>query len=304
MLLALSACSSRATKPDPRWSKALTIARAAGFKAVHDVDTSKLKNLDPNKGSTFEAAEAIGKAAGIVPPTRGIPSPVEAVFLLLDSGPKPRLEDHTRVLAWMRADEFASRADAAAKMREIWTRAVASALPNAKVDLTVNEKLEKPKWVSARIYRSRYISIEMPDCEKCNMRSPVLDYKSALPKKTTAPAFLGSYPAYFWGGMTRKKGASTIATFGFPASAKNLSADERLAFLCRFSAALPDWAFVYVAPEKPISEEPLILDHGRYLEFSQPGIDDPVEEFPYAQNRYKSDSAASDTCSTRKSRFP
>jgi hypothetical protein len=273
LLLVVSSCSSNARKPGlPQHapSEALIIARAAGFAAIKDIDAQTLSSVVEAKGSKLQAAQAAGIASGVLKPTHGIPTGLEAGLLLLDSMPKAQAEDARRLLVWMPKEMASSPAAAAAMLRDIWTRAVTATLPQAKVQLVDVQYEEKPLLARNSIRHRRYIFIDMPACKDCRIGSQALqDYM--LPQEVDAPPFLGSRPAYFWGGLHR--GESSFG--GYPWAAADLEPSQRLDFLLRLSANLPEWAYIYVPYDEKIAPYPQILHQGKALIFVEPGLDNP-----------------------------
>lgn len=273
LLLVVSSCSSNARKAGPPQhpqSEALIIARAAGFTAVKDIDAQTLRSVVEAKGSKLQAAQAAGIASGVLKSTQGIPGGLEAALLLLDSMPKAQAEDARRLLAWMPKDMASSPQAATAMLRDIWTRAVAATLPQAKVQLVDVQREEKPLLARNSIRHHRYISIDMPACKDCKIDSQALqDYM--LPQEVDAPPFLGSRPAYFWGGL--HKGESSFG--GYPWTAVALEPSQRLDFLLRLSTNLPEWAYIYVPYDEEVAPYPQILHQGKALIFVEPGLDNP-----------------------------
>ncbi len=100
--------------------------------------------MDPQTGSVLDTAQAAGIATGMLRGTPGIPSLAEAAFLFFGSSPKPRQEDMRRLIAWMPKDMAASPQEAAGKLRDIWTNAVATALPGVKVEYVDEPYESKP----------------------------------------------------------------------------------------------------------------------------------------------------------------
>lgn len=274
-LLVLYGCASSSKKAelqDARSSQALRIARAAGFKDIRDIDAETYKSLDPASGSVFKTAKAVGIASGLMKATQGLPALLEGGLLFLDALPKARPEESPRLIAWMPKERAPSAQDAITVMRDTWVRAVAAALPEAKVELVERVYEAKPLLGPNSTRTRRYISIETPMCEACRMGSAVLQ-DGGRPKEVTAPAFLGARDAWFWGGLGKDHGWFSR----YPWMDASLDRDERLDFLCRVSAGLPEWAYLYVPPDEKITRVPLILHRGEMLKFVEPEMNAPEE---------------------------
>lgn len=251
----------------------MKVARAAGFKDIRDVEGKVLKSFDPQTGSVLQTAQAAGIATGIMKGTAGIPSPVEALLLFLDSSPKPRPEDASRLIAWMPKEMASTPQEATAKLREIWTSAVAAALPDAKVEFAHEMVERKPALGKNYVAHLRYISIHKPPCSPCKISSQALGDR-VPPAEVTAPDFLGSYPAYFWGGLGKQ---SESSFGGYPWTATDLTAPQKRDFLRLVSANLPEWAYLYLPNDdkkEQIGPFPVILHRGVELQFKIPDEDE------------------------------
>jgi hypothetical protein len=271
LALISSGCSSQASKKEPAPSEALIIARAAGFKEIRDITAESLKSVTDSNGSTLRTAQAAAVATGVVKPTPGIPSGLEAAFLFINSLPVARREDSPRLLAWMPRDLAPSPEAATVVLRELLLRVIATTLPEAKVELREKVFEEKPTLGPNKVRHLWDIHIEAADCADCRFSMPAI-HGHGIPPTGQAPMFLGSYDAYIWTGMGFRDD-SRIS--GYPWLAESLDPAQRLDFLRRLSTNLPAWAYIYIPYDPKVAPYPQILHQGRELIFVEPGLDEP-----------------------------
>lgn len=270
LALGLPICSSQAGKKEPVPSQALIIARAAGFKDIRDITAENLKSVADSSGSNVGTAHAAAVATGMVKPTPGIPSGLEAAFLFVNSLPVARRETSPRLLAWMPSDQAPSPEAATVVLRELLFRAIETTLPEAKVELREKVFEEKPPLGPNKVRHLWNIHIEAADCRDCRFSIPAI-HGHGVPRTGQAPAFLGSYKAYIWAGMGFRDD-SRIS--GYPWLAEALDPAQRLDFLRRLSTNLPAWAYIYIPYDPQVAPYPQILHQGQELIFVEPGLDD------------------------------
>ena len=92
------------------------------------------------------------------------------------------------------------------------------------------------------------------------------------PEIGKAPAFLGGYDAYVW----KVKDGKEMSNF-LPQGKKyfligqdQLTKEERVDFCQNLSAGLPEWVFLYIAPNEKASPVPVIYNMGTPNYFIKP----------------------------------
>ena len=274
LLLLLSGVYAHgANEEPPPQSQALRIARAAGFKVIKDIDAETLKSHDP-KATAVEspglyAARGVAVASGAANPAQGMSRGAEVGFLfftsLLGSLPVAHPENSARMLIWMPKESAASPEAATAALRDLWYRAIAATLPQAQVELRQRE--------TKKGNLAYFVWIDAADCRDCRLFSMAIEQLHP-PKIGSAPDFLGSYPAYLWGGVGHT-GNGNFA--GYPWTAEIAPAD-RVEFLRRLSGNLPSWIYIYLPLDRKLALYPQILHQGKALYFEEPGLDGPIED--------------------------
>jgi hypothetical protein len=249
-------------------SEALTIARAAGLKHVRDATQKDLQRASIETGAPMSpsmmAVMDAGTATGILDPTpglsRGLDSGLALMGAFLLSLPVGYAEVSPRLLIWMPQQLAATPEAAAALMRGILMRGIAETFPRAHIEFHETQ-VEKTKSQS-------YISVDAEGCTDCRIFSLTVE-NGRLPRTQTAPAVLGSYHAYAWGGPNWKGQGDGLLS-GYPLTADALRPEERVAFYQGLSRHLPEWIYVYVSPGAQLAPYPQIFHQGQQLLFIEP----------------------------------
>jgi len=233
IVLAFCAGVAESRDADVNASEALMVARAAGFKVIHDVSAQDM------------SAESGADGGSPLAP-------------LLGTLPAGHLENSPRFLAWMPDHLSASPKAATDWFAKVWAAAVSKTLPAAHVELKQREAGEKTEV-------RRYIAVDTPECEGCMMLAPGIDI-GRQPKTGKQPEFLGSSGSYIWG-PPGQRGEGSLE--GYPWTAESMTPAERVDFMRRLSGNLPSWVYVYVPPDPKFSNEPELFNTGRVLRFVQ-----------------------------------
>lgn len=272
LILPLAACSSTERRlaaldgyaADPRYSFANNVMRASGRTGIRDgdglTDGGFSGRQDGGSLSTIGAGAltgnlGLGLGLGL---TRGL------------TGPGYNQGTSNMVIAWMPAEMARDGFEARDKLNEfLW-----SVLPSLLLEHGLNVR-EAEAWSSPQynIENIRGIHIDYPNCAAfCDERY----YFSAVHPlhATVSPSFTGSYNSFSttggrdvgtpsWGRLTR--GDGTI---------------DELALYRSLSQRLPEWTFIYLAPNQWAScqtdgcrarDYPLLLHQGEIHHFVTPG---------------------------------
>ena len=236
-------------------SEALEIARATQLRgAVRDVSRDELeKALAGSPDMTINyALDAVGAAAGLFDNVAGLGRWQEVglfgalAFFTPKSGP----ESWPAIFAWMPREDAPTPRQANTLFQGMVLGAIESTLPSYSVSLG--------KWASAHWN----LTINGPDCDPCGMYSRMWD--GGPPSTRRAPAILGRYPSYRWGGPLADGGLG-----GYPL-VEGLTVEERLQFYQQLSSLLPAWAYIYLPPHEMLLEFPLMFNEGEPLYFIEP----------------------------------
>jgi hypothetical protein len=279
LCLSMSAC---ATAPAPyqgpsHESLALSVTNASDLVGLRDAKLPKGASA-PSPGPTLPGAALSGGLNALSPPM-GFSSlggglmGFASAFL---SGPGPEAAASTsRLIAWMPLSEADTAETAAEKLDQLVQVKLAEAL--AQVDLGPGYAVQKAE-MSVTGTRRTVFGINGGECDEPKVRCGYGVTSTPRPVQGFAPAFLGGYPAWSY---TRTSGIPTLE----PSFRDNRSwrASFRAAFpdlevFRRFSAALPDWVYLYLAPQRvsywdeqqqrlQFLPYPLVLNQGEALFF-------------------------------------
>jgi hypothetical protein len=164
----------------------------------------------------------------------------------------------------MPKEKAATPEAAAALLREEWMRATAATFPQSHVEFHDSQ--------AERMRSQSYVSVTGESCSECRIFALAVEDRR-VPRMQKAPAVLGSYDAYAWGGPGAK-GDGLLG--GYPLSPNSLTPEERVAVFQNFSRNLPAWIYVYVPPGPRLAPFPQIFHHGQQLLFIEPGAYAPT----------------------------
>jgi hypothetical protein len=265
------AATAQAAAKEALPSEALQVARAAGFNKIRDYTArdaqaaAKLPTRESGSAATMGAIGA-GTAAGVFTPPKGLSSGTAAglslagAFLL--SLPVAYPELSPRFLAWMPKDLAATPEAATEALSQILMRAIAQSVPESRVEMKVRD-VEKNTMIR------RYIAVDEPRCRDCKLWALGFDL-GREPKIGKAPSFLGGSNAYVWG----RPGFRGEGNFtGYPWTAPEMTADDRIEVLRSISSKLPAWMYLYVPPDQKLAPYPQMFHQGRILLFVEPGVE-------------------------------
>ena len=242
-------------------SEALEIARATALKGkVRDVSRDDLeKALEGSPDMTINyALDALGVATGVFDQATSLSRLGEAgVFAALAFfAPARGLETLPAILGWMPREDAPTPKEATTVFQGILFAALASSRPD--FDLSVVPHPGVRSWEN--------VHLDGPGCAPCVFRSQV--WGSANPAKVRAPALLGRYQAYRWGGQQAN---GSLA--GYPL-VEGLTLEDRLVFFQTLSSHLPTWAYIYLPPHDMLLDFPLMFNEGEPLYFIEPAAED------------------------------
>lgn len=264
-LLSVPGCASTPSASSSQ-SKALQIARAAGYKQIRDVRNEDFESAIRERPdvTTSNVLTTVGVGTQFFSQQTGWSLGAEtgalSVLTILSALPVHVPERETRIIAWMPASAASSGDEASELFEKAVVNAFASTLPG--YDVTVDQRF----FTGSGSGTKRYLKIVGPNCAPCETYSGFLA-TPGTPKVKKAPAQFGGGEAYVWGASTRASGQFE----GFPMTAAHLNVEERMDVLTKVSAALPRWAYLYVAPDERLTGFPLILHQGRPMFFTEPG---------------------------------
>ena len=247
-------------------SEALEVAHAAGLKNLRDVSRADYANAirgRPNM-DVENLINVVGVATGDFRQVTNWSRAAEAATLgilgFLESLPTYEPAAHIRFIVWMPVDEARDEEAAAFKLRTIVTAAFSDALPGYRVSVAEKEF----GGFQSGVYK--YLTITGENCEACGVYSRPLFHFVRKPKGRKAPNILGEFDAYTWG----VSGLNNLQFNGFPMAEEDLSVDEKMNILQSVSAALPNWMYIYIAPDDRLTGFPMILHQGQPMLFLEP----------------------------------
>lgn len=296
LCLSMSAC---ATAPAPyrgssHESRALSVTNAVDLVGLRNAKLPQGASA-PSSGSILPGAVLSGGLNALSPPMGfsslggGLMGFASAFF----SGPAPEgAATYSRLIAWMPLSEADTAKAAAEKLDRVVQAKLAEVL--SQVDLGTGYTVERGgKDVTAyrrgeglfgdfdpqRIdYRRTTFWIKGGECDEPKVRCGYEITISPHPIQGFAPAFLGGYPAW---GYTRARGIPGLA----PSFSDRRDRRERyrarfpdMEVYRRLSAALPEWVYLYLAPQRVSSWDsqeqrlqflpyPVVLNKGEPLFF-------------------------------------
>jgi len=263
LLLMLSTSVAIAGKSNQ--SYAMQIAKAGKInEGLHDMREDKLNQLIKVDEGTpiISGTLAAGYATGIFDAPGGLSNIGTSLVFAWDALLRDRTKDsqYTQILAWMPQEMAKDKKQAAIKLNEYLANALLKAAPE-NYELTGPENA-KALWGWEKD-ENKYIKILGPECKGvCFASFRSLNFEpGSLPKSKKMPKFIGSGKSWFWGNRVQKLRISE-----FKDSKEYPLKDFNYSFYQRISENLPEWAFVYVAPDKykPI---PAIFHQGKMFLF-------------------------------------
>ena len=236
-------------------SEALEITRATALKgALRDVPREDIEEAlrgSPDMSVNY-ALDALGVATGVFDQATSLSRLGEAgvfaalAFFASTRGP----ETWPAIFGWMPREDAPSPKEANSLFHTLLVDAVRTSLPTHHVTVELTERGHEA------------LGIRGPGCDPCEFGSH-MSYGPS-PGKVRAPAILGRYPAYRWGGDR------AMGTFwGYPLI-EGLTLEERLLFFRDLSSHLPSWAYIYLPPHDMLLEFPLMFNEGEPLYFIEP----------------------------------
>lgn len=271
---AVAGCASAPQKSQGPKSEALRVAEAAGLE-LQDVPREKIQQAAPARKEHSVVPGAVlaaGTATGDFAPPPGV-SPVAAGALwalsLFDTGPAYRSQTNMFIV-WMPRALAKTPEEASRRLEDVVLQALRKALPNHHVGVKTYERTGAP-----------YYWVEGPRCaEGCEFTVPTRSIDPAS-WRVRAPDFLGGYPAYAWDGGTKQHRVYFGMSHDPDGSRrwspgwKGWSTRRQLEVYQRFSEHLPEWIYLYLAPQKGFISYPLVYGKGRALLFIEPGEESP-----------------------------
>lgn len=236
-------------------SEALEITRATALKgALRDVPREDIEEAlrgSPDMSINY-ALDALGVATGVFDQATSLSRLGEAgVFAALAFlGGTAEYDTRTALFAWMPREDAPTPRDAGQVLEEILLNAVQRSLPEYSVEV----------GPTPNGYHTIYITGN--GCRPCTFDSQL--WGNIRPGKTRAPAVLGRYLAYRWGG------SQAFGTIGGYPLINGLTLEERLVFFRTLSSHLPAWAYIYLPPHDMLLEFPLMFNEGEPLYFIEP----------------------------------
>lgn len=275
VIISLTACAGKPAKvtekevPYEQLSYAGKIARSANLNTVKDQELIYPQDQnDKTRSATsrsLDLAMAAGTANGVF--TSGAVSPGMGAGLWVISAllPSPRQvseEAVSRLFVWMPHQMANNKEEAADLLIRKYVEAVQKALPDHGI-----ERIKSSVRNSGLGGVS--VSIKGPKCPDGCIHT--LFYVDE-PEITKAPSILGGYDAYVWKVKGNKEKSNFIpqGRMYFPIGEKQLTKEERVDFYMGLSAGLPEWAFLYIAPNAKASPVPVIYNTGTPNYFIKP----------------------------------
>lgn len=251
LCLSVSAC---ATAPAPyqgpsHESRALSVVTAVDLVGLKDAKQSQGASVS-SPGSTLPGAAFTGGLNSLSAPPgfsslgAGLMGFASAFF----SGPGPEAAASTsRVIAWMPLSEAETPDAAIGKLDQMVQARFAEVL--SRVDLGEGYSAQTAEKDTGG-YRRTTVMVKGGECDEPKVRCAYGLTSLPRPVQGFAPAFLGGYPAWSY---TRTSGIPILEPSfrdhrswraSFRATFPDLEVYRRL------SAALPDWVYLYLAPQR------------------------------------------------------
>jgi len=272
LLLTLGGCASGPVAPrttvidppppyDPTLSRAMNIVIAGGLVSrpggpiLNDVPAVPLDAGRGGRSGTRTATDLGYAAVNVLNPPPGVrwqaAGAMSALSLLIPPDVVPGQADD--ILLWIPTSVGASSAEAVAKAGAILRRAYLD---------TIGRGYKATATHDGRLW------LEGPDCPPQTCRFHVgAGHPASLPLPVVkAPAFLRQYDTVYG-----KIGGGFQAGTGSALKFNQVRLDNpSLAEITAFSQALPDWAFIYLAPKSGRNSVPLVLNQGEQEWFVTP----------------------------------
>ena len=250
-------------------SFASQIANAANLTNVQDQEiTIPAESTNGSRSATSRSLDLVmagGTATGTF--TSGAVSPGMGASLWLISALLPsqgnlNIEAYSRLFVWMPIEKADSKDHATSLLASVYIEAVKKALPGHTIETIkagvrnggiggISLKISGPKCPGGCIQPLYYIKD---------------------PEISKAPTLLGGYDAYVW----KVKDGNEKSNFFpqgkkyFPIGQDQLTKEERVDFYQNLSAGLPEWVFLYIAPNEKASPVPVIYNMGTPNYFIKP----------------------------------
>ncbi|MET0064836.1 MAG: hypothetical protein ABW076_00675 [Candidatus Thiodiazotropha sp.] len=250
-------------------SFASQIAHAANLTNVQDQEIIlPAESTNGSRSATSRSLDLVmagGSATGTF--TSGAVSPGMGVSLWLISALLPSqgyldIKAGSRLFVWMPIEMADSKDHAASLLASVYIEAVKKALPGHTIETIkagvrnggiggISLKISGPKCPAGCIQPLSYI--KDPEIGK-------------------APTLLGGYNAYVWKVKDGKEKSNFFPQGKkfFPIGQEKLTKEERVDFYQELSAGLPEWVFLYIAPNEKASPVPVIYNMGTPNYFIKP----------------------------------
>jgi len=272
----VSACASSNGPYEPirPESTALQVMKAAGYSGLRDTaPPPHNENATPDgfgKALTWGIGNALAVPPGFNPGTAGALALVSGIFGTRDPDEKVWT---SQIVAWMPKNGAQSPADARDKVNLLLWNALSQAID--EIPFPPAYSVEKRTWVNYGGMTERFASLRGGDCGEKRVQCRMDLIVHRMPVEVAAPRILGGFPAY---GFASPFQATHIDRRGFGGKVTAIFPD--LAVYQRASALLPEWVYLYVAPDKVAYDDdkvgrvllpyPIVLNQGKFLYFVKP----------------------------------
>lgn len=266
-LFLTAGCAKTALNINPSTnSEALQIARAAG---LHQIRDQEIPQAEFNRLADSTAYNAAWAATMYFNPAPGFSSGASLALalpsLLFKNDPA---DSFNHVLAWMPKDLAENPKDALEKTNDILIKAL------EELAIQTGFTNHKTQYFKSRGRHITYVDIidEQLQCSLNKGEFCSLTNRINMPRSAVSPKVLTKYsdqPSYFF--PLRKD-----HTLMFVARDENLPKLDQLEMLQTYSSLLPDWIYLYIAPNtihNATGEKlkyPFMLHQGKTLLFVKP----------------------------------
>jgi hypothetical protein len=160
----------------------------------------------------------------------------------------------TRLFVWMPEQLAHSKEEAVDLLIDKYVQAVKQALPDHEI-MKIDSSVANGGLGG--------ISLKVVG-QKCTDGCIQTLFYVKEPELGTSPDIMGGYDAYVWNIKEKGKKSNFIPQGKkyFPLSAENLSREERVDFYQNLSSGLPEWVYLYIAPNAKASPIPVIYNKG------------------------------------------
>lgn len=280
-------------------SVALQVMKANGnWEGLRDVEIDLSSEIGGGLATdTLDAVMLHQHLLGRATPLPGVPNAAMSAFFVLEffNDPTYIIERGMWMPIWMPESLASDPQDARLKMTAIIEEAVVNALPEGY-------RVKPYEWVDKAVIgresSQRVLRVDGPLCEQwsCVMKGSLASHErpeisfSGRMAKVKTPQFVqtGEEWSYRYRGVggdvyleritEEYDDKGVISGHWHRIKTEPLTDFDHGGFYRRFSAALPEWAYMYIGPKNKFTdaEIPLVLNSGRELLFVKPTTQDAM----------------------------